>query len=231
MLFSEKLRKEADEIYQGIFRHPFVEGLGKGDLDPESIIHYVKADFEYLNAFMNIYGLAIAKSTRREDMAYFHEQIAFVLNGEIHPHNNLCRVAGVAYDDLKGFPLPPTADHYVSHMKSTALTGSMGEILAALLPCPWTYYEIGKYLMETVQPKPDHPFYEWITFYAEDEVGQITNELRRRLDTWAKGVGPDELEKAKVAFLKSCQLEYRFWDMAITKEIWPFSVEQEVTTS
>ncbi|UFT98301.1 thiaminase II [Radiobacillus kanasensis] len=226
MLFSEKLREEADEIFQGIFQHPFVEGIGQGDLNREAIVHYVKADFEYLNAFINIYGLAIAKSSHREDMAYFHDQIAFVLNGEIHPHHNLCNVAGVSYDDLKGFPLPPTADHYVSHMKSTAMQGSMGEILAALLPCPWTYLEIGEYLMEKVQPKQEHPFYEWITFYADKEIGHLTGELCRRLDNWANGVGPDELNKARSAFMKSCQLEYRFWEMAMTLENWPFPIKQ-----
>lgn len=224
MSFSQELRKESDVIFQGIFEHPFVEGLGKGDVPKEALIHYVKADFEYLNAFINIYGLGIAKSSTREDMAYFYEKIGFVLNSEVHPHNNLCQVAGVAYDNLQGYPLPPTADHYVSHMKSAAQQGSMGELLAALLPCPWTYLEIGHYLIEKYKPEPNHPFYDWITFYATEEVESITTELRERLDHWAKNVGETEKEKARQAFIKSCQLEYAFWEMAYTQEEWPFQV-------
>ncbi|MBM7571158.1 thiaminase II [Aquibacillus albus] len=227
MSFSLQLRKEADTIFEGIFKHPFVVGLGKGDLKKEALIHYVKADFEYLNAFINIYGLAIAKSSNREDMAYFQDKIGFILNSEIHPHNNLCQVAGVDYDDLKGFPLPPTADHYVSHMKSTAQQGSMGELLAALLPCPWTYLEIGHYLQDTIKPDPNHPFYEWITFYAKEETDSVTTELRRKLDQWAETVGETEKDKARQAFIKSCQLEYNFWEMSYTLEEWPFNLVTE----
>jgi thiaminase (transcriptional activator TenA) len=229
MLFSQRLREESDVIFQGIFTHPFVEGLGTGHLDKEAIIHYVKADFEYLNAFMNIYGLAIAKSSQREDMEYFYEKIGFILNSEIHPHHNLCDVAGVGYEDVKGYDLPPTADHYVSHMKTAAQQGSMGELLAALLPCPWTYLEIGHYLKEKYQPGVDHPFYEWITFYAKEDTASVTTELRKRLDEWAETVGEAEKNKARQAFIKSCQLEYAFWEMAYTVEDWPFTVTtQEV---
>ncbi|WP_226035804.1 thiaminase II [Aquibacillus saliphilus] len=226
MSFSNQLREESEEIFQGIFKHPFVEGLGKGDLSKEALVHYVKADFEYLNAFITIYGLAIAKSTNREDMRFFHEKMEFILNSEIHPHRNLCNVAGVNYDDLKGFSLPPTADHYVGHMKSTAQQGSMGELLAALLPCPWTYLEIGHYLKDTVQPDFTHPFYEWITFYSKEETDSVTTELCRRLDNWAETVGESEKEKARIAFVKSCQLEYAFWEMSYTLEDWPFSFQK-----
>lgn len=224
MSFSQELRKESEVIFQGIFEHPYVDGLGKGEVPKEALIHYVKADFEYLNAFINIYGLAIAKSSTREDMAYFYEKIGFVLNSEVHPHNNLCRVAGVAYDDLQGYALPPTADHYVSHMKSAAQQGSMGELLAALLPCPWTYLEIGHYLIDKYKPEPNHPFYDWITFYAREETASITTELREKLDHWAQNVGETEKEKARQAFIKSCQLEYGFWEMAFTQEEWPFKI-------
>jgi thiaminase len=30
--------------------------------------------------------------------------------------------------------------------------GSLGEIMAVLLPCPWTYLEIGRRLMDEVRP-------------------------------------------------------------------------------
>ncbi|WP_066187633.1 MULTISPECIES: thiaminase II [Gracilibacillus] len=229
MTFSEELRAAADDIYQGIFQHPFVVGIGKGDLHKEAIIHYVKADYEYLNAFINIYGIAIAKGDTRKEMAYFHEKISFILHSEIHPHHNLCQVAGVHYDDLQGYPLPPSAHHYVTHMKSVAQQGSMGELIAALLPCPWTYLEIGQHLNEVYQPTEDHPFYDWIQFYANPETGSITTELCQRLDEWAEGVREQEKEKAKQAFIKSCQLEYLFWEMAYQVEEWPFALEGRPT--
>ncbi|KHE72572.1 thiaminase II [Halobacillus sp. BBL2006] len=221
MSFTEVLRKENNDIYEEIFSHPFVQGIGEGSLPPESIAHYIKADYEYLNAFMHVYGMAISKSHKREDIQFFNDQVNFVLHSEVHPHHNFCEHIGVRYEDLQGFPLPPTADHYIKHMIYHASQGSLGEILATLLPCPWTYLEIGKYLMEKVQPSSDHPFYPWISFYADGEMAALTNHLRSRLDALAEEASESEQQKMKQAFRKSCQLEYLFWEMSLKCEEWP----------
>ena len=230
MSFTKELRIKADHVFEGLMHHPFIEGIAQGNVPKEALIHYVKADYEYLSAFNRIYGLAIAKCDLREEMAFFQEQIGFVLNSEIHPHENFCQVAGVNYDDLQGNPLPPTADHYVAHMMKAAQGGSMGETLAALLPCPWTYLEIGEQIVEKYQPDSNHLFYDWIRFYAEGEIAAVTMELCRKLDQWAETAGDLEKKKAEVAFLKSCQLEYLFWEMAYTQEEWPFAFDRKAVT-
>lgn len=225
MSFSNQLRNENHDIYQKIFTHPFVQGIGKGEVPKEALVHYIKADYEYLNAFMHVYGMAISKSPRREDIQLFNEQIDFVLNSEVHPHNNFCEQIGVSYEELQGYPLPPTADHYIKHMHFHAHHGGIGEILAALLPCPWTYYEIGVELMNSYQPGPEHPFLPWIEFYANAEVKSLTTVLCERLDQYAERASELEKERMREAFRKSCQLEYAFWDMAYTQEQWPCEKE------
>ncbi|WP_156290335.1 thiaminase II [Oceanobacillus salinisoli] len=221
MSFTEQLRKENDAIFQQIFEHPFVDGIGKGNVPNESIAHYIKADFEYLNAFMKIYGIAISKSDNRGDIQYFFDKMAFILNDEIHPHHNFCEYIGVPYETLQGHPLPPTADHYIKHMMYHAQTGTMAETLGALLPCPWTYQEIGIELMEKYQPEKDHPFYQWISFYGDTGSRNVTAEMRERLDALAEEASPLEKERIKEAFRKSCELELAFWEMAYTCEVWP----------
>lgn len=224
MSFSAELRKAANPIFQAIFEHPFVQGIASGDLKKEQLIHYVKQDFEYLNSFIRIYGLAISKCENREDMDMFNKQISFILNSEIHPHNNFCQAAGVHYEELQGFPLSPSSQHYIRHMLTVAYEGTLGEILAVLLPCPWTYWEIGRKLMLEVQPNPSHPFYEWICFYGE-RTDSITTKFCDRLDEWAKEATDREKEKMKDHFIKSCQLEYMFWDMAYKLEEWPVNIK------
>lgn len=220
MSFAQELRRQADDIFQAIFNHPFVRGIAEGQLEREQLIHYVKQDFEYLNAYMRIYGIAISKSASREEMAIFHEQIGFILNSEIHPHQNFCRVAGAKFEDLQGFPLAPSAHHYIRHMLTVAHEGSLGEIYAVLLPCPWTYVEIGQRLLAEVQPTPEHPFYDWMQFYGS-RAGGATGAFGLALDRWAET--SNELERRKMTehFLQSCQLEYQFWEMAYRLEEWP----------
>ncbi|GAA0424440.1 MAG: thiaminase II [Bacillota bacterium] len=221
MNFTDQLREENNDIFQLIFNHPFVQGIGTGEISKDALAHYIKADFEYLNAFMQIYGIALSKSKKRDDIAYFFDQINFILNDEIHPHHNFCNHIGVDYASLQGHPLPPTADHYIKHMMYHAQMGTSSEILGALLPCPWTYLEIGRELMEQYNPNKDHPFYDWISFYASGDVDNTTFELRKRLDILAENAAKDEKDLIREAFRKSCQLELKFWEMAYTCESWP----------
>ncbi|MBG9784802.1 thiaminase II [Shouchella lehensis] len=225
MSFSNELREHANPVFEAILQHPFVQGIGKGQLPPEALIHYVKQDFEYLNTFMQIYGLAINKSTTREDIALFNEQISFILHSEIHPHNNFCQVAGVSYDELHYEPLAPTAHHYTRHMLDVAQKGSLAEILAVLLPCPWTYQVIGDYLYETFNPTKEHPFYDWISFYRSNGEMNVTALFCQRLDELAKDETPVQKQQMLDHFVKSCQLELAFWEMAYTNETWPVSLE------
>jgi thiaminase (transcriptional activator TenA) len=220
MKFSEKLRQEADPIYEAIFKHPFVQGIAEGSVPKEALIHYVKQDYEYLTAFCRIYGMAVSKCENREEMAFFQNQIGFILNEEIHPHNNFCEAAGVQYEDLQKTPLAPTAHHYTKHMMEAAAGGTLGETLTALAPCPWTYWEIGSRLMKEVNPSTNHPFYEWITFYGDKEVSDITSTFKKMIDDCAEKAGEREREQMRENFLVSTRLEHRFWTMAYEQETW-----------
>ncbi|QXE02152.1 thiaminase II [Terribacillus sp. DMT04] len=227
-MFSAQLREEANPVFEAIYQHPFVEGVANGQVPREALIHYVKADYEYLTAFARIYGLAVSKCETREEMAFFQSQIHFVLHSEIHPHNVFCKVAGVDYEDLQKMTPPPAADHYISHMMNSAVQGDMGELMAALLPCPWTYQALAEHIIETKAPDQNNPFLEWIMFYANNEDGMpdVTAELCKRLDKWAETAGSAAKERARKAFLKSCMLEHSFWEMAITEQNWLVPLEK-----
>lgn len=227
MSFTQELRQQADGIFQAIFNHPFVRGIADGNLSKEQLIHYIKQDYEYLNAYMRIYGIAISKCTTREEIADFNEQISFILHSEVHPHQNFCAVAGVTYEEMQGYPLAPSAHHYIRHMLTVAHEGSLGEILAVLLPCPWTYLEIGRKLLDEVQPDETHPFYEWIYFYGNRAEDAAAN-FRSRVDAWALEATAAERERMVEHFMLSCQLEYMFWDMSYRVEEWPVTMQASV---
>ncbi|MGP4071734.1 thiaminase II [Piscibacillus sp. B03] len=228
MSFTEQLRHENDDLFKGIFNHPFVKGIGNGDVPVEAVKHYIKADYEYLNSFIKVYALAMVKSKRRSDFQFFNDQINFILNDETHPHHNFCNYANVEYESLQNYPLPPTADHYIKHMLFHAQNGSLAEIYSALLPCPWTYYEIALDLKQKVDINEDHPFYEWISFYDREDLKDLIQNLRNRLDSLAELADEDEKVLIKEAFRKSCELELKFWEMSYTCENWSESSEVSV---
>ncbi|MFD2615978.1 thiaminase II [Terrilactibacillus laevilacticus] len=225
MTFSDQLKQKAAPILQEIYQHPFVKGIEDGTLPKEAIKFYVQQDFLYLNAFVKIYAQAITKSTTREDMDFFQEQIHFTLHSETIAHENLCQVANLSLDQLKGGTLAPTTFVYQQHMLEQGRDGTILDVLAGLIPCPWTYWEIGKHIMNRVSSLEGHPFKDWIEFYGKygSEDMTFAEELFRRLDEKAQGATKDELNHAENVFLKSCELEWRFWEMSFYQEDWKFN--------
>lgn len=224
MSFSQQLRKEAEHIFEACYNHPFVKGIAEGHLEKEQLIHYVKQDFQYLNAMIQTRALGMAKCTNREDMEMFNTSIAFILNSEVHPHHNFCQVAGVKYEDLQGYPLAPTAQHYTNHMLNVSREGTLGDIIAVTLPCPWIYLYINERIIKEYKPDENHSFYEWITFYGAQTEPRMSVYLKK-LDKLAEQASEEVKQTMKAYFMLSCQLEYMFFDMAYKLEDWPVQKE------
>ncbi|WP_166178898.1 thiaminase II/PqqC family protein [Rubrobacter tropicus] len=90
--------------------------------------------------------------------------------------------------------LAPTARNYTRHTLYSAHSGTLGELLCALYPCPLTYREIGLRLKDDVKPEESHPFKEWIEFHADPVVGDICREFARCPDGLAERAGKDGRE-------------------------------------
>ncbi|SFE57195.1 thiaminase II [Alteribacillus iranensis] len=229
MSFSQELRRKADHLFDACYEHPFVQGIGKGQLEKDQLIHYVKQDYEYLNAMIQARALGLAKCQTREDMEMFHTSIGFILNSEIHPHHNMCEQAGVTYEELQGYRLAPIAQHYAKHMLHAAYEGTLGDIIAATLPCPWVYLDCGERLIKDYNPEPSHPYYDWISFYGSQEEPRM-NVYLDKLDQLAEKATAEEKQRWEDHFLEGCQLEYMFFDMAYQAADWPLAFTEESTS-
>lgn len=215
--FSAALRADCEPIFEAFWEHPAVAGLRDGTLPSECVLHYVGQDFHYLTAFMRCYGLGIAMSPDREWVTWFDQNIRFLLNDEIHPHHVLCRAVGVSYDEVQRQPLAPSAQAYIDHI-TTAGHDSLGVLMAALLPCPWTYIWAADRFVTETPPEEGHPFAGWWRFYASDDSTTLLEEFRDRVDRLATEAGPAERARMARAFELSARHEVRFWQMTWTRE-------------
>lgn len=222
MKFSELLWQDTEHIFEACWENPFVQGIGKGKLPKASLIHYVKQDFEYLNAMIKAKAIGVTKCTSREDMIMFKDTIDFVLNSETHPHHNLCEQAGVAYEELQGYALAPVSQHYVLHMLHHAEKGNLGDVIAVTLACPWVYLYVGERLMKEVEPDGHHPFNDWIRFYGDREEREMYKYIDR-LDELAETATEEEKQRWRTLFMEGCQLEYMFFEDAYHAKDWPFA--------
>jgi thiaminase/transcriptional activator TenA len=217
--FTAALGEDCSGLFEAFWQHPAVAGLRDGSLPAECVRAYVGQDYQYLTAFMRCYGLGIALSPDRDWVSWFHDQVAFLLADETHPHRVLCQAIGERYEDVQQRQLAPTAQGYVDHMLAAG-HDTLGILLAALLPCAWTYIWAATRYVDETPPAEDHPFGGWWWFYASPDSQQLLQQFRARTDTLAAEAGAAERRRMADAFTLSCRYEVRFWQMAWTLEGW-----------
>ena len=63
-------------------------------------------------------------------------------------HESFFREFGLSEEAVRATPLAPTNLAYTSYLTAVAYAGPIHETVAALLPCYWIYWEVGKTLLE-----------------------------------------------------------------------------------
>lgn len=219
MKFSEQIRQEADHIWVASFNHPFVTGIADGSLSLESFKYYVMQDAYYLSHFAKVQAYAGAKAFDLYTTSRLAAHAQGTYEAELSLHENFSKRLGITEEERINFKPAPTAYAYTSHMYRAVLSGGIGEVIAALLPCYWLYYEIGERLQGST---PEEPIYqEWIAAYGGDWFRQLVEEQIARLDELAEKASEEERARMKEHFMLSSQYEYSFWEMAYTLEKWP----------
>ncbi|GHH96883.1 thiaminase II [Neobacillus kokaensis] len=222
MKFSQRLFKQVGDIWGKTHQHPFVVGLGTGELPVESFIRYMKQDYVYLIDYSKMFAYGAVKAHDVETMAAFAKLLDEILHGEMDLHRKYAERFGITSQELEETKPLPNNLAYTSYMLKVAQNGSLEELISALLPCMWSYWEIGKLLAETCPGSKDHSLYgDWVTMYSSDEFGSLSLWLIDILDRLTDGKPERELAILEEHFLTTSRFEYMFWDMAYEGGDWP----------
>lgn len=218
--FSERLYRSTREVWERSHRHPFLVEMREGTLDPERFIYYLKQDYVYLIDYAKMFAIGSLKSPDLETMVKFAELFHSTLNVEMELHLQYAGRFGVTREQLEQTRPSPTTVAYTKYMLDAA-QGSLAEVVASLLPCMWSYREIGTAFAK-VPGALDHPlFKEWILMYGSEEFGALTDWCIGLMDRLAEGLPERELIRLEEHFVTTSKLEYLFWDMAYRQEEWP----------
>ena len=219
MSFTAELRDSRADLFEAFWAHPFFQGLLDGTATRDAVVHYVSQDVGYLRAFLRCYGLGQAKAPTPDWTTFFLEGARVMLEEEPDAHRSLVAHFGVDYDDCQAARLAPSAQAYANHME-LAGHDSLGVLMAALLPCQWSYTWAALRAEREQAPAEDHPFRAWFDFYASEECQHLVTDYRRRTDALAAAAGPAERRRMEQAFTDSMYYEVAFWQMAATGETW-----------
>ncbi|HSE05157.1 MAG TPA: thiaminase II [Methylomirabilota bacterium] len=219
MPFTTTLWRSIEPIYAAILAHPFVRGLTDGSLPHEAFRFYAVQDALYLRDFARALALAAARAPRENWIIMFNEHAAGALKVEKTLHESFFRDFGLSPEAVAATPLAPTNQAYTAYLLATAHAGPFHEAVAALLPCYWIYWEVGKNLERAGSRDPLYA--RWIGTYAAEEFGAVVREVLSCTDALAEGLRDHEREAMGRHFVTTSRYEWMFWDMGWRREAWP----------
>ena len=219
MRFTADLWRSIEPVYAAILGHPFVAGLTDGSLPRPSFQFYAVQDALYLREFARALSIAAARAPRDEWIIMFNEHAAGALKVERELHEGFFKEFGLGPGDVASTPLAPTNLAYTSYLLAVAHAAPFHEAVAALLPCYWIYWEVGKALERSGSPDPLYA--RWIGTYASTEFGSVVEAVLDCADALARDLKPAEREAMKRHFITTSRYEWMFWDMGLRRETWP----------
>jgi thiaminase/transcriptional activator TenA len=219
MGFCDELRAVSQGIWAREKEHPFVLAIGRGDLDDARFRFYLEQDYLYLADYARVFALGAVRAPDVPTQAYFAKLCAETLNEEMALHRSYCGEFGLTPADLERAAPSQTTRGYTGHLLQVAATGGIAEIVAAVLPCYWGYWEIASHLQAQGLPREPR-CRKWIEMYASAPVAANVQWLREAMERLAAPLGASGRERLKGIFHDSSRWEYLFWDMAWRREGW-----------
>ena len=219
MRFTADLWRSIEPVYAAILGHPFVAGLTDGSLPRPSFQFYAVQDALYLREFARALSIAAARAPRDEWIIMFNEHAAGALKVERELHEGFFKEFGLGPGDVASTPLAPTNLAYTSYLLAVAHAAPFHEAVAALLPCYWIYWEVGKALERSGSPDPLYT--RWIGTYASTAFGSVVEAVLDCADALARELKPAEREAMRRHFVTTSRYEWMFWDMGLRRETWP----------
>lgn len=218
MRFSEQLREKTKSSWDKSLNHPFVRGIAEGGLPLETFKNYIMQDIYYLKHYGKVHAFAAAHADDFSVSASLAEKAKNTAEAELTVHKEHAEILNITDEDIENFKPAPTAYAYTSHLYRASLSGSLAQIIAAILPCYWLYADIG---MKYKDADPDEEIYRnWIGMYASDWFQESTQEMIDLMDDLADKAGEDEKNRITEQFVIAKDYELAFWEMSYTFEKW-----------
>lgn len=219
MGFTRELWTAIDPIYAAILRHPFLRGLTDGSLPRDSFRFYAVQDALYLREFARALAAAAAHAPEDGWIVMLSEHAAEALRVERSLHESFFAEFGLSPAAVAATPPAPTNLAYTSYLVAVAHAAPFHEALAALLPCYWIYWEVGRALERAGSPDPLYA--RWIGTYASEAFGAVVRDVLAATDAVADRVGAAGREAMRRHFVTTSRYEWMFWDMGLRRETWP----------
>lgn len=213
MKLSQRLYEEVREIWDSYYEHPFVKGIGTGELEKEKFKFYMIQDYIYLLDYARVFALGVVKSKDEETMRKFSALEYGILNGEMEVHKHYCKELGITPNQIKNAKISMANLSYTNYMLWVGQSQGVLELLVTILACSWSYELIGKELSSRYDIE-GNLYSKWVQSYASQEYHELSQDIIDMVDNMGKNCTQAEFENLKEIFINCSRHEYMFWDMS-----------------
>ena len=213
------MRETADKQFHDFLKRPFITELGQGKLSLAKFRYYIIQDNLFLEDATQARRLMAAKAPRRL-RANLDRLLKSMNRFELFSRRQaVSKRLGITASTMRQAHRSPTTITYTSFLIRTAAIATVGESLAAMMACPWTYSELGEKYANS--PAMKHPIFgPWLTIYQTPAMNSWLEELKNIID---KIPAEQRIKRRMIHnFVTACKLECMFWDMAYRIEKWPY---------
>jgi thiaminase (transcriptional activator TenA) len=219
MTFSQEAWSRIEPLYGSILELPFNRELAAGTLARERFTFYMLQDAHYLGMFARALAVTAARAPDNDALIAFASSAREAVVVERALHEDFFRKFGVSAAEAAATQPSPTCSHYTHYLLALAHNAPYEVSVAALLPCFWIYWEVGKHLHGIAAEK--NPYQAWIDTYADEGFAEGVRRVIAISDDVAAAAAPAVREQMLAAFVRASQLEWMFWDSAHRLEPWP----------
>jgi thiaminase/transcriptional activator TenA len=161
-----------------------------------------------------------AKSPDLETLELFCRHALGAVEVERSFHESFGKQLGMSRKQLDGVAKGPVTQAYIGHLQSVARGGSLGELVASVLPCYWIYGAAGRRLYKN-RPRKPKIYRQWIETYASESFWQPVREQIHLMDRLGAAANNAEKRLMTAHFMLSSRYEFKFWEQAYRLESWP----------
>jgi thiaminase (transcriptional activator TenA) len=209
---SARLREIGGGTWESATGHPMVKEIAAGTLPHRSFRRYFEQNISYLEDYTRALAMVLSKAPDTDALEVLGRLLGQIITVELPANHRFLQRLGANPAEPGGLPtMEPTTYAYTRHLLATAALGDCAAGLTAVLPCQWSYGEIGARIAGA---RPDDPIYaDWIAVFGDPGYAELVSMSTDLLDRLA---APNEetFDRLQVIFDVSTRYEVEFWDMA-----------------
>lgn len=212
--FTDELREAAGDQWYRIVNHRFTNELADASLDRAVLQRYLIQDYRFLDSFIVLLSSMVAHCRSLKDRLPGCQFLAVITGSENTYFERALFALGAGSEEERAkIPNAECTTGFCQLMRDAASSGSLGEMLAVLVVCEWSYLCWGERVAATAV-RDDFCYYEWIDLHSGPAFQNVVKYLRGLLDEEGKRL--DDTGKATVMqrFLQAVQLEEDFFESA-----------------